>query len=203
MDARVKVGFKDLSVPNKIQKALRIISCIANNTAFPTPNPSVAALELGVQALEDAYQTAIDGGRSLKAALALREAELDTMFRLLAGYVTNVSGGNAEIIRSSGFEVYAGASAATSLEKPLNLRAVTSRHANQLLVSWKPVKGAKIYVVEKSTDGANGWTVCGFSTRRQMVVAGLPALQYFSLRIAAIGASGQSPWSDVARGLVV
>jgi Fibronectin type III domain len=66
-------------------------------------------------------------------------------------------------------------------------------------VSCDPVKGTQTYVVEcrEHVDG-NAWQQAKLSTKSRNDIAGLVSGKTYAFRIAAIGAAGQSPWSDEA-----
>jgi len=58
----VKIGFKNLSIPGKIQKAGQVIKLMKGNAAFPAPNPTIDEVEAAILALDDAHKLALDGG---------------------------------------------------------------------------------------------------------------------------------------------
>ncbi|MEO7309510.1 MAG: fibronectin type III domain-containing protein [Chitinophagaceae bacterium] len=202
MNALVKIGFKGLSVPAKVQKAGIIIKAMTGNPNFPTPKPSIAELTAATDGLENAFQAADAGDRNLKAAMLKREEDLDFKISLLAAYIQNESEGDEEKIRSAGFEVRSAATPPTELEHVSNLRATMSERNGEVSLAWKPLAGARTYVIEKSADGNNGWVICGHSTRAHGIVTGLPSLVHAYFRVAGIGSTGQSPWSDVTKSLV-
>ncbi|MEO7310394.1 MAG: fibronectin type III domain-containing protein [Chitinophagaceae bacterium] len=202
MKAQVKMAFNGLTIPAKVQKAGQLVLALTGNPAFAAPKPTLAEVDAAVHALEAAYKEALDGGKSKKASMLEREDELDRLVSDLADYVQATAGGNAETIRSSGFDVRAAPTPVAELEHVSNLRATISQRNGEVMLDWKPLNGARTYVIEKSTDGSNGWVVCGHSTRSHGVVTGLPSLTHSWFRVAGIGTTGQSPWSDIVKSLV-
>lgn len=202
MKALVKIGFKGLTIPAKVQKAGLISRSMTGNTNFPAPSPTLAELDAAIAALQVAFQLAIDGGKSFRASMLERETELDFLITQMAAYVQNESDGDAEKIRSAGFEVRSAPSPVAELGSLSNLRATMSQRNGEVSLNWKPLTGAKSYVVEKSADGNNGWVVCNYCTTSYTSIADLPSLAYTWFRVSAIGSAGQSPWSDVVRSLV-
>jgi hypothetical protein len=200
--AQVKLGFRSLSIPSKIQKAAQIVQLMTKNDFFPDPNPKLTLITEATNSLETAYQNAMDGGRKFIVIRNDQEDVLNDLMFHLSSYVQNESDGSEEKIRSAGFDVRAQAGPIGDLERPLNLRSTTSAHSGEVQLDWKPVHGAKSYVAEKSVDGSNDWQLCGHSTRSRMMVTDLPSTTTQWFRIAGIGAAGQGPWSDPVKGLV-
>ena len=66
-------------------------------------------------------------------------------------------------------------------------------------LSWDAVRGARSYVVERSTDPqAASWTQVGVAPRSSLIVEGLESGKRYYFRVAAVTLNGQSPWSNHA-----
>jgi hypothetical protein len=117
-----------------------------------------------------------------------------------AGYVQSVSAGDAALIESVGMSVKAPSAPIGSLPAPQKLIASTTTAPATVVLRWKAVKGAKSYQVQTATDitGAGNWQTAASSTKGRCVVSGLTSGTKYWLRVAAIGAAGQGPWSDAA-----
>ena len=64
-------------------------------------------------------------------------------------------------------------------------------------VSWKSVYGAKSYLIERAEDAqALAYGVIGTSTKKQASLNSMVSGKKYWFRVAAIGAAGQSAWSD-------
>ncbi len=197
-----KLGFRNLSVSEKIQRARLIVGNLVKNEHFPSPNPGIGQITEVVNMLEAAYHAASDGSKTQQAIMDERETVLNELMANLALYVQNQSEGHEEKIRSTGFDVQADRTSIGELERPENLRAQISEHTGEIMLDWKNLHGAKAYIVEKSDDGSNGWAICGHCTASRMTITGLPAASYVWFRVAGVGAAGQSPWSDPVKGLI-
>jgi hypothetical protein len=122
---------------------------------------------------------------------------VDLLVSQLASYVDNASGGDAEKIESAGFDVRATPSPVGPLPAPTDVQVEPSEHAGTAEVSWSPLRGAKAYVVERAADGATlNWAIIGTSTRSKASLNSMASGNRYWFRVAAVGAAGQSAWSD-------
>ena len=202
MNDQVKLGFKALSIPSKIQKGRGYVMAMANNPTFRAIDPDLETVKAAVATLETAYQDAADGGKSKKQIMNDREAELDILIAQLGASVQAISKGNGEIIRSAGFEVRATHGPIGDLNLPLRLRATTSPHSGEAILDWKPVHGAGAYIIEKSDDGNTGWQPASHVTGSHATISALTPTSVCWFRVAGIGAAGQGPWSDPVKALI-
>jgi len=62
----------------------------------------------------------------------------------------------------------------------------------------------KSYLLEQTTNIAalDGWKPAGVVTKSKHTVTGLTVGQKYWIRVAAVGAAGQGPWSDPATRVV-
>lgn len=201
--AQVKLGFTTLAIPDKILKARNIVTQLTGNAAFTRPNPTLAVVTAAADALETAFNDAADGGKTKTAVMYNKEAALDALMAQLSAYVQEASAGDALVILSSGMEVRATKTPPQDLPAPQNLAAETGDNEGSINLSWEPVKKAKAYLMQTSPDGATAWQNLNItSTKASVVITGLASGTKTWFRVCAIGAKGNSPWSDPARGLV-
>ena len=150
-----------------------------------------------------AFNDAADGGKTKTALMYNKEAALDALMAQLSAYVQEASAGDALVILSSGMEVRATKTPPQDLPAPQNLAAETGDNEGSINLSWEPVKKAKAYLMQTSADGATAWQNLNItSTKASAVITGLASGTKIWFRVCAIGAKGNSPWSDPARGLV-
>lgn len=200
--ATVKAGFSTLPTTQKIIKARYYVSQMTGNANFPTPDPTLSDISAKANALELAYNEAQDGGKTKVALAKAAEAELDAIIVLLTAYVQFVSKGEATIIRSSGFEVKEVNNNAQPLVAVTGLGTTPGINEGEVNLYWDRVPNSKVYKIEKSADGNTNWTYAGESTKASITLTGLPTATKIWFKIAAVGAKGQGPWSDPAKGLV-
>ncbi len=196
----IKMRLKDMPIPDKIQFARQIAQAMQGNTAFPTPTPALPALTEGAHELEDAYNAALAARQAAKMKTSIQEvrsAELDGVLTLLALYVENASNGDKAGIESAGFSVRNPPAPIGTLPAPVDVQVAPSEHAGTADVAWKAVRGAKAYCIERAADApALDWGVIGSSTKREASLNSMVSGSKYWFRVAAIGAAGQSAYSD-------
>jgi hypothetical protein len=174
---------------------------MGDNTAFPNPQPALTEVAGAATALENAYKEALNGGRIQTAFMHQCELALDTLIVSLAGYVQSVSRGDETIILSSGFDTHnVRTQALRTIAAPVNVVGKMGAREGEINLSWDRVTGARAYNIEVSGDGLSNWTFYATVTKRRMVIGGLESGVKRFFRIAAVGAIGQSGWSDPGIG---
>lgn len=197
---RVKLNLQSMTVPTKIGKGHLIIAQMTGNAAFPAPTPTLAVFSVAVDELETAWGEAQDGAHSKIVAMNQREVEFDNLIRQLADYVQSASGGNEEKILSAGFEVRREPSPIGIPEAPQFRFARIGKHEGEIDLRWHRSNGARTYNVQRSTvpNNAESWTTIALITKSTYTDTGLNSGSKYWYRVAAIGAAGQSSWSDPA-----
>lgn len=195
-----KLGLDGLTVPAKIQYARRLAAGITGNPNFTAPNPPAATVSAAADGLETAYNDAQAARLAAKTKTSLQDeqsAAVDLLVAQLASYVDNASGGDATKIESAGFAVRATPAPIGELPAPTDLQVLPSEHAGSADVSWKSVYGAKAYSIERAEDAPTlEYRVIGNSTKKATALNSMVSGKKYWFRVAAIGAAGQSAWSD-------
>jgi hypothetical protein len=195
-----KVGVDGLSVPVKIQYVRRLVAAISGNPNFPAPTPSLAVLTAAGDELETLYNEAQAARLVSKAKTGRQDdqsAALDLLVNQLASYVNSASDGEAVSIESAGFDVRATPTPIGPLPAPTDLQVRPGDHPGSAEVRWKNVRGAVAYSIERAADApVLTFGVIGSSTRKQASLNSMVSGQKYWFRVAAIGAAGQSAWSD-------
>jgi hypothetical protein len=209
--AKVAMNLNNLSVNEKIAKGRAALTAAGSTegvAVLGTPAPAeVAALLAATDALEVARDD-----REAKANAAMlatqAQADADAAFNLaFSNYARvgqNKSGGDATSIRAIGLAV-AGTATAVSMTQVLNLAVSAGDEEGSLDAQWDPVRGARIYKVQISTDLTSppqNWTDKSNPTRSRCTLTGLTSGQKLWIRVKAIGANDEGPWSDVAWKMV-
>lgn len=197
---QIKLGLNSLSIPDKIQFGRQIVLAMTDNSNFPTPNPTLAALLDSSETLEDSYNEALAARQAAKAKTSVQDddgANFDLVLMQLANYVENASNGDKAKIESAGFSLRNPPSPIGALPAPEDLQAVPSQHAGTADVSWNAVRGAKAYCIERAVDAQElDWGVIGMSTKKEASLNSMVSGRRYWFRVAAIGAAGQSAYSD-------
>jgi len=192
-----------MPIPAKAIKCQEIVTNMTGNANYPTPNPALAGISTAIGELADAYEAALDLGKTKKAIMREKDEALDNLMRTLRDYVNEVGNGDEVILMSSGFDLAKLPSPIGPLSAPINLRALYSETPGEVYLRWKPVYGASTYKIQYKSDGQDDaeWMDAGLSTKGRFTVTGLENAKYYWFRVAANGAAGLSPYSDPARGL--
>jgi hypothetical protein len=202
---KIKLNFRQLSVPEKVAKTRQIVAAIESNSSdYKTPSPPLAALTTAADELETAAtetQAARQAAKTKTSAQGQKEDSLDKLMSQLAGYVESVAGDNEELVRRAGMDTRAApGSGSAQPGAPPALSATRGDHEGEIDCSWDTVAGARSYVIEKSPDPptATSWAHASVSTKSRSTIGGLtPGTRYW-FRVAAVGTAGQSGWSDPA-----
>ena len=201
--ARVRLNLRSLSVPAKIAKGRHIVTSMTDNKNFPNPTPPLTEVTAALDALEEAFAQ-MQASRAKVTALTVTqdnaEAKLDQTLTQVAAYVESVAGRDDTLITSVGMELKSTPSTTTLPSVPQAVTAAAGDHDGELVLSWKSVPRAKSYVIESSTDPATvtSWEHVGIATSATKTITGLKSGTRFWFRIAAVGAGGQSGWSEHA-----
>jgi hypothetical protein len=201
---KTKIGLSGLRIPEKITKGRNILQKMTGNPSFPNPTPSLEDLATAVDALETAALDAADGAKSKIAIRRVKEKEFNRIVILLAHWIELVSDRNEALILSTGFDVKNPSAPNGVPMPPMDLRSMLSGEHGVIQLQWKSVKPAYSYVVQYlQGDNPNGeWIQKSIITKASFRFDGLPSGQQFWFRVAAVGTSGQSGWSDVTMAFV-
>ena len=204
-----------LAIAAKIAKCREIVTKLTGNPDFTMPNPSLAILTAKIDVLADAFLLSEQGSKLQKAVTREENLKLDILFRTLRDYVSEQAGGSEVKILSTGFDVSKDRTPPGALAKVTGLKCLTSEYTGTADLRWDKVNGAKAYFVQKLMEtpevvDSNGvltasegaWEIGAGCTKTRTNVENLESVRYYWFRVAAIGASGHSPWSDPGRTVV-
>lgn len=200
--AKVKLDFKRLPLAEKIIKTRQIIKNLTNNPDFPTPNPTLAHLTATVSALEAKVvetQAARQAARALTAEQSEMEDTLDKEMAEIGAYIETTSGGDEKKILAAGVGVRSSA-ATHDITAPAAFSLTEGDHNGELKAHWDRVDNSRSYVLERSPDPPTetSWVHVKVVTTSSTTISGLTSGVRYWFRVAAIGSSGQSGWSDPA-----
>ncbi len=170
---------------------------------FATPDPSVVAYLIPHTALTTGVNliTSLEGQlTAARNALPGLVTDLKKAMEARAKYVEDETAGDAAKIPISGFAVASTtAQPIGPLPRPENVKAAMTPTPGVIKVSCEPIKGTQTYIIEfrEHLDGTP-WQQAKLSTKSRNDIPGLTSGKTYAFRIAAVGAAGQSPWSDEA-----
>lgn len=199
--SRIRLNLKQLPVTEKIAKAKKIVTALTGNATFPSPTPSLAAVNAAVNAYDAAFADSLAARQEVKTRNSDLEAKgvvLDQLMLQLAGHVESVAGADDKLIHSAGMDTRAAASPSAVVDAPLGVSATAADHDGEIDLSWARVVRAKSYLIEKSPDPPtpNSWAHAGVSTKSSKTMSGLTSNTRYWFRVASVGPLGQSGWSD-------
>jgi Fibronectin type III domain len=201
--AKIKLNLRTLSTPEKIARARQIVTALTENSNFPAPNPPLAQVSTAidkVEQLNDDVQAARAAAKAKTSELNQQEAALDRTLTQLAAYVESVGGDDEAKIISAGMETRAARSAAGDVSAPHDLSASAGDHEGEVDLQWDKVNNARSYIVEQSPDPPtdSSWSNSAVVVKSQATIEGLTSGKKYWFRVAAVGATGQSGWSNPA-----
>lgn len=201
--ARVKLNLRNLSVTEKIAKGRQIVGAITNNASFPNPSPPLTDVSAALDDLDKAFGSVKSARSEVSTRVVVQdnaETRVDQLLTQLAGYVESVAGRDDTLITSAGMETKASRSTPTIPGEPEALSATAGNHEGVILLAWRPVPNAKSYTIESSTDPAQAtsWAHVAIATSATKAINNLKSGTRYWFRVAAVGAGGQSGWSEQA-----
>jgi hypothetical protein len=174
---------------------------MSNNPNFATPSPALETLSEAAAVLESAYNAAQQARANAKTQTSImgqKSATLDLLLMQEASYVQSSSGGDKAKIESAGFDVRDTPTPIGQLPPPSEPKAAPSQHSGAINLSWKKVRGAKSYLIERALDSnqPREWAVATMSTKTKAVVNTMTSGLRYWFRIAAVGSAGPGAWSE-------
>jgi hypothetical protein len=200
---KVKLGIKGMTILAKGELGARIVAAMTGNPNFVTPNPSLADITAAKAAMLTAYNNALTLRQQSNAATDLqvdKEKNYERLLALEAAYVENASGGDEAKIQSAGMSIRDPKVPVGPLSAPTDLYAEVGGGDGEIDLNWKPVHGAKSYLIQMTTDPnvPDSWAFKKSSTESFTAITGLTSGSKYWFRVAAVGAAGQGDFSDPA-----
>src|SRR5437588_12419922 len=206
--SKIKFNLRHLSIPEKIARSQQIVAALTGNPNFAAPHPPLAQVTAAINELEaasNAVQAARQEAKAKTAAQHDKEEALDRMVTQVVAHVESVAGDDEQLIMSAGLDVrgsvaFASASASATHSAPTALTATFGDHDGEPDLTWDTVRGARSYVVERSPDPPTetSWVHAAVCTRSKTTIEDLTSGTRYWFRVAAVTATGQSPWSNPA-----
>jgi hypothetical protein len=206
MNVKPAIGFltKDGDAPFT-DKVSTIIEWMTNNTKYPTPLPTLAAVTTAFNAYKTATADAAQGGKENIAARNARRAELVSLLRQLANYVSSTANGDMEVLLSSGFPVQRpNRTPIGPLPAPFPPIALQGPITGSLRGVTSPVYGASTYNWRLAlASDPTKYVQTAQTTAARVEFDGLTAGAVYNVDVNAVGAAGTSDWSDVGTLMVI
>jgi hypothetical protein len=175
-----------------------------DNPLVPGNEVALAAFAQVQQELWEA-ELAVESARTaLKEMVARRdciENRWDQRLSQLAAFTKFATDGNPTAMLSAGFLVRERNSPAQIPAAPTDLRALTNGKPGRTKLTWAPVDGALIYLLQVclQPQPEDDWTDLPMSTKSSCEVDGAEPGKIAWFRVAAVNTAGQGPWSAPAQ----
>jgi hypothetical protein len=198
---KIKLGLKNIGVLEKIAALRSRATAQRNNPHFMELSPSPEEMEAEADKLESAYlarKKSNDATITLTSELNAMEFHADGVLRANANDIEGQSNGDDAKIKSAGHDVSSPATPAGPLEAP-DLKVVDGAMGGELKLSCRGIHGAGSYIFDLSEDGANeaAWKHVQVQKKSSFLLSGLTVGKRYWMRMAAVGAEGNGPWSPV------
>jgi len=206
MKTKVKLGLKDLNVPELITYANHAVSKMTGNAFFPTPAPTLAKVATATINLSNAYNAALGAGPAQTAVVNQTRELLELLLTSLGGYVESIANdpanaipGAEAIILSSGFEV----------------KQVTPRQKQVFSVEHGNLSGSILVVATGIVFGMHEWQYYAdhiqpivwisvpTTSKSSTTISNLEVGKRYHVRHRTVGREGATDWEDALSIVVI
>jgi hypothetical protein len=195
----IKVGLKDVPLPDQIQTGHLVITSLTDNPNFPNASPVRAQLLAATTELANSFNDAQSARMIFATKVSVQKqkaAHFKAVMAQVASWVANQSGLDEAKIISAGFDLKRGNTRLGPLPAPQALEVWPGAAAGAMDLFWARVHGAKSYVIEFALATPEpDWKGVAFSTTTKARLNGLVSGKKYWFRVAVVGAAGQSAWS--------
>lgn len=203
--AKLKTGMARLNASGLVTKATYVISQLTAHAAiFPSPNPSLAELQVAKDELLAAVAATENGGKREYAAQRAAKNMMKALLDQEAHYVSYVANGDEGLIIKGGFDAKRPWSPVGILPAPRLHKVRPSAYTGAVDLWWDRLKDARNYVVRISESDPSEadvvWTCVATTTRRRHTVKDLVPGKVYWFIIEAVGTAGMSPTSAPVMG---
>jgi hypothetical protein len=205
MIVKAAIGFLNEDTDDQlIANVQAAVQGLTNNTYFPTPAPSLEVMNTALATFINALAAAANRGKVEIANKNAKRAELVSLMRQLASYITVTAGGDMTKLLSSNFPIQKPVrSRIGQLPAPKSPELKRGRVSGELEGATVPIYGTGVYTWRLALASAPATYVQTVQTTgARHTFNGLTPGQNYNVEVNAIGSAGASDWSDVATMMV-
>jgi hypothetical protein len=182
-----------------------ILLAMTNNVAiYPSPTPTVAAIQTALNNFSAGVAATADGGPSATSKKNNLRLILTGLVRQLASYVVVACKGDMTNLILSGFPTQKpGRSPIGVLPAPQNLIVKHGKMSGNLDAKVNPVFGAATYNWTCTAATAGAVPITGQSTAANFTFSGLTPGATYTSTVNAVGSAGPSNWSNAVKQIAV
>lgn len=192
------MGLLGLAATAIVAKAQGIYEKLKTSVLYTEPVPPLVTFKANIDTLAAANAAAnVNGGRAEHQAKreALKVVKADLKSQL--AYVQAISGGDADKILSSGFELAKRSAPIGELNPPVNLQARFTTMQGRVSINWQVLKGADTYLVFRSAaNDPFEWELIGTTTRSKFNAEHMKSGVNYWFAVSAVGAAGETSKSE-------
>ena len=182
------------TVPALITYAMRIVTAMTGNPAFPAPVPQLAAVTAAVTSLQTAEQAALARTKGAVATRNEQRTALVSLLQHLKAYIQVTADANAEnatsIIESAGVAVRK-----EPVRRPRVFAAKPGANSGTVELVTAAAGRRASYEWQFSTDGGKTWVSAPSTLQAKTTVTGLAAGTTVEFRFKSVVKAGESDWS--------
>lgn len=200
---RITLGFIFLNPIRKFAFGNKIIASLTGNAFFPTTSPTVNELTDVNKELSDPIAAASSGDKQKIADRKVVEEKWSDMFMSLAYDLMARAKGDEQKLISTGFDLERPKTRGHVPETPMLTSISTANLTGAVEVSCTRRQYATAYQYMYAVANADGslppnseYIPCPIGTRTRQIITNLTRGVAYSIKAAAIGSAGQSPFSD-------
>lgn len=201
--AKVKLELREKDVAQKIAFGKAVTTAMLAAPEFSGITAAINTAKDIVSALDTSKTQKDLAEEAAQAATANQDHKtnaFDIAFTELGNLVDNIAKGDKEIIDKAAMgHYYPGKSGPVgNMPQVKNLNLSAGDMEGELDAHWDSIKGAKSYNLQWSSDTPDNWKPYSTVTKSNASLSGFGSGIKIWVRVAAIGAAGQGPWSDPA-----
>jgi hypothetical protein len=182
------------AVPALITYAMRIVTAMTGNPAFPTPVPALSAVTAAVVSLQPAEQAALARTKGAVATRNEQRTALVSLLQHLKAYIQVTADANVDnatsIIESAGVAVRK-----EPVRKPRVFAAKPGANSGTVELVTAAAARRASYEWQYSTDGGKTWVSAPSTLQAKTTVTGLTAGTTVEFRFKSVVKAGESDWS--------
>ena len=186
---KVVLNMSKLTVPQKITQSRFVVDSISNNSAlFPSPIPTLPSVVDAINALENAWNDAADGGKHKTAMMHEKETDLMKIMFDVAHYVERVANGDSEVVVASG--LYVKKQGQTHFA---DFTVEHTEHPGEVYLRVKPqYKTVYRWEYSKDTLGSHPWVAGVTTITASANIQDLEEATKYWFRVVFIGKGGET-----------
>jgi hypothetical protein len=197
MGRLVVLSFKRYGEADLAQFSTNVILRMERDAQFESLMPDVNVLKVCDAAFDEAVSNALDGGPKAVKIKNAKMAELNAQLETVALKVDALADGDEDVILAAGFEVAKTPTGVVEITSPTDLKVVNDVRSGVVKLSWKKVKGAVSYGIERMSSEDSIWRNGDYSTAKSIVITNLKPGTYVTFRNRTISTKSRvSGWSQ-------